>query len=437
MTLDFLGCLGFIVALAAGVSAAEPFLADFTKSIPDGLPVIEPWRTIPLDPAYAGQWVILEDVDGDGQVEVISARNVNVGDVHYTSAVVVHRLDGSVLWRWGGKDLGRSALHHDVACQVHDWDGDGKPEVVICAEGELIALAGADGSVLRRCPLPPEATDCLVFANLTGGPRPTDVLVKTRYGQIWAFDRDWKQLWTVQNPGGYKTAHQPYPLDINGDGRDEVMAGFALLNPDGFLRWTVVCNKIKLSGGHLDCCRPLARGSRPEDWRLVLTACGANGLIMTDGNGRTLWEVPGHHFESLDIGKIRADVDGLQIVVDDGHHPAGRGPIYLHDERGNLLGTWLVPYARFHTIVDWNGDGLMEVLLPDPRLICDGTGKALAKLDVPDEGMRLVRTGDFTGDGVADIAISTPTTVYIFRNPSPPGSSKPAALGSGLNATLY
>ena len=40
-------------------------------------------------------------------------------------------------------------------------------------------------------------------------------------------------LWTVENPGGYRTAHQPFPLDIDGDGREEIMAGYALLDPDG------------------------------------------------------------------------------------------------------------------------------------------------------------------------------------------------------------
>jgi hypothetical protein len=260
--LDALVGLGLLLLIAVSASAAEPFMYDFTKSIPTDIPTLKPWRTVPIDQTYGGDWVVLGDVNNDGEVEVVSARNVNVGDVHFTSAVVVERLDGSVLWHWGGKDLGRSGLHHDVACQIHDWDGDGKPEVVVCADGELISLAGADGSVLRRCPLPPEATDCLVFANLSGGDRPTDVLVKTRYTQIWAFNRDWKQLWTVKSPGGYKTSHQPYPIDIDGDGRDEVMAGFALLNPDGSVRWTVASDTIKLSNGHLDCIRPVVRGAK-------------------------------------------------------------------------------------------------------------------------------------------------------------------------------
>ena len=41
--------------------------------------------------------------------------------------------------------------------------------------------------------------DCLVFADLSVQSRATDVLVKTRYRQIWAFDRERKQLRTVKN----------------------------------------------------------------------------------------------------------------------------------------------------------------------------------------------------------------------------------------------
>jgi len=108
-----------------------------------------------------------------------------------------------VLWRWGDPTVGRKKLHHDVACQIYDWDGDGRNEVVLATAGFLIELDGSTGVERRRFPLPKDATDCLVFANLSGGPRATDVLVKTRYTQIWAFNREGRQLWTVENPGGY------------------------------------------------------------------------------------------------------------------------------------------------------------------------------------------------------------------------------------------
>jgi hypothetical protein len=185
--------------------------------------LIQPWKIVSLDAEYGGQWVVAGDVDGDGQVEIVSAENVNENDVHYTSTVIAQKLDGSVLWKWGNPAIGRKIWHHDVACQIHDWDGDGKNEVVLCTKGFLVELDGATGRQRRKIRIADDATDCLVFCNLSGGPRPSDVLVKDRYHRIWAYDRKGNLLWSVEDPGGYRTAHQPRPIDIDGDGVSDVM----------------------------------------------------------------------------------------------------------------------------------------------------------------------------------------------------------------------
>ena len=195
--------------------------------------------------------------------EIVSAENFNREDTHYTSAVAAHRLDGSVLWHWGNPDAGRKTWHHDVACQIHDWDGDGKNEVVVCDQRDIVELDGATGAEKRRIPIAEGATDCLVFCDLAGRGRPEEVLVKDRYHQIWAYDHDWNELWTVRDPGGYRTAHQPRPIDLDGDGKDEIMAGYALLNSDGTVRW-VYRSSVDLSKGHLDCCRVVRQGKTPK-----------------------------------------------------------------------------------------------------------------------------------------------------------------------------
>ena len=74
---------------------------------------------------------------------------------------------------------------------------DGKNEVVLCTKGFLVELDGATGREKRRISIPEDATDCLVFCNLSGGSRPCDVLVKDRYHQIWAYDQSGSLLWTV------------------------------------------------------------------------------------------------------------------------------------------------------------------------------------------------------------------------------------------------
>ena len=104
-------------------------------------PVVVPWRTITLDAEYGGYWVVAGDVDGDGEIEIVSAQNYNRNDDHFTSSVAVQKLDGSVLWRWGDPKLGRRELHHDVACQIHDLDNNGANEVILGGDRRLLVFA--------------------------------------------------------------------------------------------------------------------------------------------------------------------------------------------------------------------------------------------------------------------------------------------------------
>jgi len=445
----FVFCVLASVCLYTALHAKEiDFIYFDTKDVgkPDSkVPVIQPWKTIALEPQYGGQWVVAGDVDADGVVDIVSAENFNKGDVHFTSTAVAQNLDGSVLWRWGDPDLGRKSWHHDVACQIHDWNGDGKNEVVLCTKGFLIELDGATGRELRRIPISEQATDCLVFCNLSGGSRPTDVLVKDRYHQIWAYNRQGELLWTVKDPGGFRTAHQPRPIDIDGDGRDEIIAGYALLNPDGSVRWVFRSKKVDQARGHLDCARIFRRGGSPEDFRIVLTCCGANNIALVNGNGKVLWEISGHHFESVDVGYIIPDHTGPHIFVDIDHQPYGKSPLWLLDEKGRLLGQLLTDYSRHHCLLDWTGDGMDEILVAHKAGLYNHRGRRIATFSTPGLDTSAARSkyeksmliGDMTADGIPDVLIATPYMLYIYKNTKGRKSDKPVPLGTEFNFTLY
>ncbi len=430
------------VSLAGEVQPLYFDVKDVGKPGEEG-PLIQPWKSVLLDREYGGQWVVAGDVDGDGEVEIVSAENFNKDDVHYTSTAVAQELDGTVLWRWGDPAVGRKTWHHDVACQIHDWDGDGSNEVVLCTKGFLVELDGATGRERRRFPIPDDATDCLVFCNLTGGDRPTDVLVKDRYRHMWAYNRAGTLLWTVTDPGGYRTAHQPRPVDLDGDGRDEVIAGYAMLNHDGSVRWVFESKKVDQKRGHLDCARVVRRGKTPEDWRIVLTCCGANNIALVDGNGKVMWEVSGHHFESVDVGQVLPASVGPQLVVDIDHQPRGNGPIWVLGEEGRFLGRVVTDYSRHHALLDWTGDGVQEILVGHNGAVYNYRGERVATFATPEpEGTagdfeRSLLIGDMTGDGVPDVMLATPDTVYIYKNEKGRKPDGPTRLGTEFNFTLY
>jgi len=422
-------------------TAMTPSLFDVrANDIPnDGLPLIRPWKRVTLDPDYAGSWIIAGDVDGDGQVEIVSAKNFDANDIHYTSSVVVHRLDGSVLWRWGDPAEGRNTLHHDVACQIHDWDGDGRNEVVVATKDAIIGLDGATGKEKHRFAIPPDSADCMVFVNLSGGKWAGEVLLKTRYGQIWAFNREGELLWTVVEPAGYGTAHQPHPMDIDGDGRDEIMAGYALLNPNGTSRWDLPVNDLSDEPGHLDCVRVFEMGKAPAVSRLALTLCTGYCVAMIDGAGGPIWSVTGHHFESIDVGKVCADVPGKQVVVDIDHREPGVSPHWVLDDHGNLLGQIITDGSRHHKLIDWFGEGLDSIVMGTAAAMFNGRGEKVGIFDVPPAEIGMVATGDMTGNGVPDLIFSCDpaSEVCVFQNEMGAKPDRPIPLGTGANFTLY
>ena len=443
------GCLLSVpINCMCGVSAASDFAYFNTADTNDDqqdAPVIHPWKTVPLDPEYGGQWMIAGDLDGDGAVEIVSAQNVNGNDVHYTSAAVAQKLDGSVLWRWGNPQIGRRTWHHDVACQIHDWNGDGTNDVILCSKKSLVELDGATGRQLRALAIPENATDCLVFCNLSGGYQASDVLVKNRYHEIWAYNRDGQLLWSVSDPGGYRTAHQPRPMDLDNDGRDEIMAGYALLNSDGSVRWTCKPKAVDPSRGHLDCARIVQMGSSLHDVRIILTCCGANDLVMCDGNGKMLWEVAGRHFESVDVGHVIPGHPGRHVVVDIDHQPYGASPLWVLDSQGRRLGQLVTNYSRHHCLLDWNGDGVDEIVVANSGGLYDHHGRRIATLAAPEmepsggkpDYERSLLKGDMTGDGLADLVLVTPDEAYVYANPGVCPSDKRVPLGTGMNFTLY
>jgi outer membrane protein assembly factor BamB len=422
----------------------------------ENVPVVQPWKTIRLDPAYRGGWVVVGDLTGDGVAEVVSARCGALGpDTHYTSSVVAHRLDGSVLWWWGNPEA-RNTIWHDVACQIHDLKGDGRNEVVVAADRRVVVLDGATGKELREFEIPAGASDCLTFCNLSGADRAADMLVKTRYTQIWAYDVSGKLLWTIEKPGGYRTAHQPFPIDLEGDGRDEVIAGFAALNHDGSLRWRLPNTGV--AGGHADAIRLFQDGDRPEEKRLLVTHCGGNRMDMLDGNGRYVWSVTGLHFESVFFGQLDKRLPGREIVVDICHTPWGQQPLLVLDENGKLLGRYTTMRSRQHRLIDWFGDGEDLVFLGQARALLDGRGNMRVRFQTPmpegafgpdnapaarqnpqSELRYMVHLADVTGDGRPDLVVNTVpgTAVWIYRNERGAKNLCPSRLTMPLNATLY
>ena len=161
-------------------------------------------------------------------------------------------------------------------------------------------------------------------------------------------------------------------------------------------------------------------------------------------DGKLCWERSGHHFESLQVGRLHPEHPAPHILVDIDHTPYGESPIWILDAKGQQLGQLITPYSRHHRLVDWTGDGTAEFVVAGGQGLYDHLGKRLAILTMPESDpleKRAYETsalvGEMTGDNIPDILLVTPGHVYIYRNETGRKSDGPAVLGTGINFTLY
>jgi len=424
-------------------------MADLTKLANDwlterdplaGVMTIKPWRRVYFDPVWAGHWVVAGDIDSDGEVEIVSARQNALSSHLGITSAIAYNLDGSILWTWGDPNLPYGG-GGDAACQIYDWDHDGDSEVIIASDisgtRHIIELNGATGAEVRRFPIPMNACDSITFCNLTGAPgaHPQDITVKTRYTQIWAYDYDGNQLWTAYKPGGYNTSHQARPMDIDNDGIDEISAGCVMLNADGSERW-IVHDGETVYGHHVDCVRLFHRGATAAETRIAITFCGGNRLAMVDGDGNVVWQLTDYHYQSINIAKMRDDIPGKQMVIDDGSYVL---PIHIFDENGTLLEVLPNPadYShRIHFTIDWFGNGLDSVVIAHPGRMYDGWGAERVYFE---GGLYrgLCMKGDMTGDEIPDVLMTVENGVYIYKNAMGRQLPESVPMGTSINYTLY
>jgi hypothetical protein len=356
-------------------------------------------------PDFGAETVRVGDLDGDGAPDLLFAQSVyGSREITCLTATDIH---GRRLWQVGAPSAANGRVYSDLPVQVHDWDDDGANEVLYVRQAEylepvvygedrirerakryggdatLVVLDGRTGKEKAALAIPAPADDAIVFADLTGRGRRGDLVVKDRYWNLWGLSGEGRTLWHWPGP----TGHYPAVADLDGDGRDEVFIGFALLDHDGR---PIFQDPNRDASVHSDA-NSIARLPSGE-WRLLF---GNGGLHCRAVDGSELWHHPLHEAQHVVAGRYRTD-SALQVaVIDRGfpRTPEGRpADLYLYDlETGREL--WRRPqpagcWGAECLDIRWTGaEDRREILVPpgmlQPDKVYDGDGNVLDEIEVP------------------------------------------------------
>ncbi|WP_163539252.1 hypothetical protein [Gracilibacillus sp. YIM 98692] len=253
--------------------------------------------------------MLVGDLNQDDQMEILMVQaDGGIDDryvPHQVTCLTAYDLQGNRLWQVGKPDENAGGPGSDYPAQIYDIDGDGCNEVLCVMDKTFYILDGKTGEVKKSHPLPdPEAHDCIVIANLSGGPFPQDIILKNRYHKLWALNSNFELLWTHEGNIG----HFPWVHDFDLDGHDEVMAGYDCLDHDGKVLWS--CHNLD---DHADCIWVgKVDPTLPDDVSIVI---GGSVTVMYAPDGKEIWRYDGSiESQHIALGKFRSDLPGLQVA---------------------------------------------------------------------------------------------------------------------------
>lgn len=363
--------------------------------------------SLKLDGAHTFQKCGLGDLDGDGQLDYVIKQpgsNIDPYKAYWHKSPGTYKLeaynhDGQFLWRY---DMGW-AIEQGIWYSpylVYDFDGDGQAEVAVKmgegdprdADGRVFSgpewvaiLDGRTGRERCRAPWPSRdgfgdgeagynyaARNQLAVAYLDGKTpclivlRGTYTLMKAEAYQL--VGNALQPLWKYSSDEGSRKlrgqgAHFTQAVDLDGDGRDEIVLGSQVLDDNGVPLWGTGL-------GHPDCVYigdhdPARPGM--EIYYGVETRQAKNGMCMADARTGEIiwgWDQPTSHIHS---SGMCSDIDptwaGAEMYAMDsvGDHQMS-GESWLWNASGKIIQRGL-PWGFARHALWWDADLQREVLM--------------------------------------------------------------------------
>lgn len=393
------------------IIVAGLFLLGFGCDEPAPIPstdTLQLWHEVDIEP-YAGSYLSLGDLDNDGRVDLLLHR---IGPHTTPGYLVALSFDGELLWEVGDSSLEEHMIPEPTVeppCRgiafAYDIDEDDRTEVVAELwqdEGPfLVIIDGETGDIEDSVPspfdldvrLPPGTSPWRGhpvgrIARLQGEDQPPSIILKYGSsnripGHVVALSHDLETLWHVETPPS-GVGHIPTVADIDGDGRDEVIAGEAAIDDNGELLWT------QPFGAHADMTA-VADVHPADGVEVLMSICRTGPAYCLSPEGDILWEISRDivsHGQGLWVGDFIHDIEGVEVIVLRSGHSGefvtvrghnGEVIEYFAHQVGPIRG-----YPDLPVVVNWTGTS-QQLWIPIDRALVDGRGEVVQSLDLFDE----------------------------------------------------
>lgn len=411
--------------------------------------------SIPLQGDYDFQKVGLGDLDGDGELEyLIKQPDFNTDPYQQpgywkpsttTYKIEAYKRDGTHLWTY---DMGW-AIEAGIWYApwiVYDVDQDGKAEVY-CKAGEgdprdekglvqsgpeyLVKIDGMTGKVIAKTDWPSREgfSDynyyCRNFLSVAylDGKNPSLIIQRGTYNliKLQALDKDLKQIWYWEANDDYKkyrgqSSHGLLSVDVDEDGKDELVMGAAVIDDNGQPLWT-------LGMGHPDVCYVADIDQDNPGLEIYYgfeVKQETDGICLVDAKtGKKLWthKKPTRHIHGQGmVGDILAEYPGMETFSGERDFKER----FLYSSKGELI-QFIEEMDLSPRPVWWDADEQKEVYLK--KSICNWGEES----GQPIEG-KLALVVDCLGDAREEIITALKGELRVYSTTIPTEKVRPCLL---------
>ncbi len=376
------------------------------------------WKSFETPGFGTNQNLRMGDLTGDGNKELLFIKPEDREGTRIAGMTAMD-LSGEVLWKYGDTERILEEDGPELPVQIRDMDGDGSREVVFTSGGFIHVLSGKTGELLRQIPLPGGVTiRTITFGDLLGSGEDNCMVLTDRTKWLLVYDDQLELLWEREVSSG----SQPLLYDLDGDGRSEVIMGYAVYDPEGVLQFDVGryigdrCNGVAVDTLHGSGIKVPALIYAAGDW----------GVLYFDFNGNLLKQQVMGHVDYVSVGNYNAEVRGLEVATSNSW--GSEGLVHLLNPEGEVTGNFQLECGTIRCQpVNWKGDG-EEFIMTVADSVQGGMINANGQLAVafPDDGhpnsCYLVQ--DLTGDTRDELIVWDTERLWIYTQEDNPRMGK-------------
>lgn len=337
------------------------------------------------------------------------------------SCLTAFLIDGTVLWQIGEprSHVDNALISCDLPFQIADINNDGKLEVIYSMDFEVCIIDLWTGKLLKKMPTPVIAGDELVknepfyrlnvdairVADFEGLGYKGNFILKDRYQNVWAFDRNMNLLWRYHHKN---TGHFPYIEDFDLDGKDEMFVGYDMIDHDGKMVFS-----LPMNSDHTDEII-YARLHKEEPKRLIL-ASGNEGMNIVNIDGTIFKHNEIGHAQRISVAKYDDSIEGLQICAT--AFWGSDGIVCMYDCHGNLLHQ-MEQRSNGNVITPVNYDGAHILCLlnaSDDGGLMDGSLDKVVLFEDDGHPNLCCEVYDIDGDGIDEIICWDLTQMWVYK----------------------